>query len=63
MATKGPLLVVELFGGDANGRKMIARGRIPGELMMRSQRLFRMLRPLCIDVPVKLSLHDSLPNV
>ncbi len=41
----------------------IARGRIPGELMMRSQRLFRMLRPLCIDVPVKLSLHDSLPNV
>ena len=38
----------------------IARGRIPGEIMMRSQRLFRMMRPLCFDVPVKLSLHDSL---
>ena len=40
---------------------ILARGRIPGEIMVRSPRLFRMLRPLCLDVPLKLSLHDALP--
>ncbi len=42
-------------------KHILARGRVPGEIMVRSPRLFRMLRPLCLDVPVKLSLHDSLP--
>ncbi len=42
-------------------KHILARGKVPGEIMVRSPRLFRMLRPLCIDVPLKLSLHDSLP--
>jgi hypothetical protein len=42
-------------------KHILSRGRVPGELMVRSGRLFRMLRPLCLDVPLKLSLHDSLP--
>ncbi len=40
---------------------IIAHGRVPGEIMVRSPRLFRMLRPLCLDVSFKLSLHDNLP--
>ena len=44
-------------------RHLLARGRIPGEIMVCSQRLFRMLRPLCLDIPLKLSLHDKLPGV
>jgi len=44
-------------------KHLLARGRIPGEIMVRSQRLFRMLRPLCLDLPLKLSLHDKLPGV
>ena len=31
--------------------------------MVRSQRLFRMLRPLCLDLPLKLSLRDSIPEL
>ena len=42
-------------------KHILARGRVPGEVMVRSGRLFRMLRPICLDVPLKLSLHDSLP--
>ncbi len=42
-------------------KHILARGRVPGEIMVRSPRLFRMLRPICLDVPLKLSLHDSLP--
>lgn len=42
---------------------LIARGRIPGEIMLKSQRLFRLLRPLCLDVPVKLSLHDAFEHL
>ena len=44
-------------------KHLLARGRIPGEIMVCSQRLFRMLRPLCLDIPLKLSLHDKLPGV
>ena len=44
-------------------KNLLARGRIPGEIMVCSQRLFRMLRPLCLDIPLKLSLHDKLPGV
>lgn len=43
-------------------KHLLARGRMPGEIMVRSQRLFRLLRPLCLDLPFKLSLHDSLPG-
>ena len=44
-------------------KHLLVRGRIPGEIMVCSQRLFRMLRPLCLDIPLKLSLHDKLPGV
>ena len=44
-------------------KHLLARGRIPGEIMVCSQRLFRMLRPLCLDLPLKLSLHDKLPGM
>jgi len=42
-------------------RALVARGRIPGELKVPSGRVFRMLRPLCVELPFKLSLHDALP--
>ena len=42
-------------------KEMIARKRVPGEVQVVSQRLFRMLRPLCTGLPIKLSLHDSIP--
>ena len=44
-------------------KHLLARGRIPGEIQVRSQRLFRMLRPLCLDIPFRLSLHDDLPGI
>ncbi len=44
-------------------KHLLARGKIPGEIMVRTQRLFRMLRPLCLDLPLKLSLHDSIPEL
>jgi hypothetical protein len=42
-------------------KELIALGRVPGQIKFASGRTFRMLRPLCVEVPVKLSLHDSLP--
>ena len=42
---------------------LIARGRVPGEVKLVSGRLFRMLRPLCMELPLKLSLHDSIPRL
>ena len=42
---------------------LISRGRIPGEIKILSGRMFRMLRPLCMNLPFKLSLHDSLPRI
>ncbi len=42
-------------------RELVARKRVPGEVQVISQRVFRMLRPLCIELPFKLSLHDSIP--
>ena len=42
-------------------KEFIARKRIPGEVQVVSQRVFRMLRPLCTELPFKLSLHDSIP--
>lgn len=43
--------------------ELIARGRVPGEVKVSSARVFRMLRPLCVELPFKLSLHDSLPRL
>ncbi len=40
---------------------LVARGKIPGEVKVSSGRVFRLLRPLCVELPLKLSLHDSLP--
>ncbi len=42
---------------------LIARGRIPGELKVSNGRMFRILRPMCVELPFKLSLHDSLPRL
>ena len=44
-------------------KALIGRGRIPGEIKVLSGRVFRFLRPLCIELPFKLSLHDSLPEL
>ena len=44
-------------------KALMRRGRIPGELRVKSGRVFRFLRPLCIELPFKLSLHDSLSRV
>ena len=43
--------------------RLVERGRIPGEIRVCSGRVFRMLRPLCLDIPFKLSLHDALPKL
>jgi len=44
-------------------KALIRRGRIPGELRFASGRVFRMMRPLAEEIPFKLSLHDSLPEL
>ena len=36
---------------------IIARGRVPGEIKVVSGRVFRLMRPLCMDLPFRLSLH------
>lgn len=41
--------------------QLVRRGKVPGEMQVASQRLFRMLRPLTSALPLKLSLHDSIP--
>ncbi|MBR4354358.1 MAG: hypothetical protein IKP97_03565 [Kiritimatiellae bacterium] len=44
-------------------KEMVKRGFVPGEIRVRSQRVFRLLRPLTLQLPFKLSLHDSLPGL
>lgn len=44
-------------------RGIIEYGRVPGSVKVTSGRLFRMLRTLCMELPFKLSLHDSLPGL
>lgn len=44
-------------------KELIARKKIPGEVKVSSFRVFRMLRPLCMELPFKLSMHDSLPRL
>ena len=44
-------------------RELIRIGKVPGEIKVRSGRVFRMLRPLCIELPFRLSLHEKLDRV
>ncbi len=44
-------------------KHLLARGRIPGQIKVISGRLFRMLRPLGVELPFKLSLHEALPRL
>lgn len=44
-------------------RRIVERGRVPGAIKVPSGRIFRMLRPLCMELPFKLSMHDSLPRL
>lgn len=44
-------------------KALIRRGRVPGEIRTCSGRMFRMLRPLCQELPFKLSLHDRLQSL
>ena len=37
--------------------------RVPGEIKVKSGRVFRMLRPLCVELPFKLSLHEKLDHL
>lgn len=46
---------VHLLAGFMNVKRMA------GEVHVRSGRVFRFLRVLCVDVPFKLALHDQLP--
>jgi len=41
-------------------KQMLALRRIPGEVRVSSKRLFRLLRPLGVELPFKLSLHDQI---
>ena len=41
-------------------KQMLALKRVPGEVRVASKRLFRLLRPICVELPIKLSLHDRL---
>lgn len=44
-------------------KELLRIGRVPGEIKLPNQRMFRLMRPLCMHLPVKLSLHDSLPHL
>ena len=44
-------------------KELIRRGRVPGELKTRSGRVFRLLRPLCMALPFRLSLHERLQSL
>lgn len=44
-------------------RELVRIGRVPGAIRVRSARVFRMLRPLGLEFPFKLSLHDSLERL
>lgn len=43
-------------------KELLRCGRIPGEVRVRSGRVFRLLRPLCMELPFKLSLQDKLES-
>lgn len=43
--------------------EIVRIGRVPGEICVKSGRVFRMLRPLCMELPFRLSLHDRLERL
>ena len=44
-------------------RELIRLGKVPGEIRLCSGRVFRLLRPMCMELPFKLVLRDSLPQL
>ena len=42
---------------------VIARGKVPGAIHVRSQRMMRFLRPLGMQLPFKMVMHRQLPQV
>lgn len=44
-------------------KALVRYGRIPVGIKVRSGRVFRMLRPLCMELSFKLSLHDRLEHL
>ena len=43
--------------------QFLARGRVPGRIRVVSPRVFRFIRPLGMELPFRLSLHESLPDL
>ena len=43
--------------------ELVRLGKVPGEIRLCSGRVFRLLRPMCLDLPFKLVLRDSLPQL
>ena len=43
--------------------QFLARGRVPGRIRVTSRRVFRFIRPLGMELPFRLSLHESLPDL
>ena len=44
-------------------KELVRYGKIPGEIRLCTGRVFRLLRALCLELPFKLSLHDSLASL
>lgn len=44
-------------------RELVRHGKVPGGIRTRSGRVFRFLRPLCVELPFRLSLHDALDRL
>ena len=44
-------------------RELIRLGKVPGEIRLCSGRVFRLLRPMCMELPFKLTLRDALPRL
>lgn len=42
---------------------VISRGKVPGEIHVRSQRMMRFLRPLGMQLPFKIVMHREMPQV
>lgn len=74
-AEEGRLLFREIVSAEPDGglkamweslaprllKRIESLGKMPGEIKVVSGRVFRLLRTLVMDIPFKLSLHDSLP--
>lgn len=44
-------------------KHIIGLGKVPGSIRTRSQRVFRLIRPLAVELPFRLSFHDRLPEL